>query len=70
MTFKGTVKQGVVVLEQGSSIPEGTEVRVEVVRDESGSLGDRLLKFAGTAPGLPEDMADNHDHYVHGAPKK
>jgi hypothetical protein len=28
------------------------------------------MKYAGTAPGLPADMAEQHDHYIHGQPKK
>ena len=34
------------------------------------SLSEILLSFAGKAKGLPEDMALNHDHYLHGLPKK
>lgn len=30
----------------------------------------RLLKLAGTAKGLPKDLAKNHDHYLHGAAKR
>ena len=29
-----------------------------------------LGKWAGKADGLPPDLAENHDHYLHGAPKK
>ena len=29
-----------------------------------------LGKWAGKADGLPSDLAENHDHYLHGAPKK
>jgi len=29
-----------------------------------------LMQFAGSAgPGLPEDFAANHNHYIHGTPK-
>jgi hypothetical protein len=28
-----------------------------------------LSKWAGKADGLPPDLAENHDHYLHGAPK-
>ena len=34
------------------------------------TLGQRLMKFAGTAKGLPTDLARNHDHYLYGMPKK
>lgn len=32
--------------------------------------GEALLEIAGTAEGLPHDFAENHDHYLHGAPKR
>ncbi len=65
----GKVANGVVVLEEPEALPEGTVVRVTPVGAES-TLGQRLLKFAGTIEGLPPDMARNHDHYIHGTPKK
>jgi len=34
------------------------------------TLGEALLEFAGTAEGLPADMAENHDHYLYGVPKR
>jgi predicted DNA-binding antitoxin AbrB/MazE fold protein len=33
-------------------------------------LGEALLRHAGKAVGLPEDMAAQHDHYLHGTPKR
>ena len=30
----------------------------------------RLLRHAGKVSGLPRDLAKNHDHYLHGHPKK
>jgi hypothetical protein len=35
-----------------------------------GSLWNLLSKWAGKAEGLPADLAENHDHYLHGAPKR
>lgn len=32
--------------------------------------GEALLEIAGTAKGLPADYAHQHDHYLHGTPKK
>jgi hypothetical protein len=32
--------------------------------------GEALIEIAGTAEGLPADFAENHDHYLHGAPKQ
>lgn len=70
--YLGTVVNGVVVLRGGETLPEGTEVRVVAIEKESEKepLGKRLLRFAGTIPGLPPDLAENHDHYIHGQPKK
>ena len=68
MEFRGQVKGGVVVFDNGSP-PEGTVVRVEVVAAQE-SIWQKLRKYSGTVKGLPSDMARNHDHYIHGAPKK
>ncbi|MBN2578727.1 MAG: hypothetical protein JXB10_07015 [Pirellulales bacterium] len=66
-------------MESPAVLPEGAEVRVEVVPadsegpllDEQGqTLGQKLMKYAGRATGLPEDAALNHDHYLYGTPKR
>lgn len=31
---------------------------------------DFLLDVAGTAEGLPPDLAENHDHYLYGTPSR
>lgn len=71
MTYTGTVKQGVIVLEDGTAIPDGTVVRVEPLEraDDLKRLREGLLELAGTLSG-PSDLARNHDHYIHGTPKK
>jgi hypothetical protein len=72
MQLEGTVQNGVVVLDNGQHLPEGTRVEVKV-REEAGkelTLRERLLGLAGTVHDLPPDMARNHDHYIHGAPKR
>jgi hypothetical protein len=78
MTYRGHIKNGVVVLERRVKLAEGTAVRVEPLTKaingkkagQAKTLGQRLLKFAGSAKGLPSDMARNHDHYIHGAPRR
>ena len=77
MSYQGKVTNGVVVLDDGVKLPDGTVVRVEPVGDAdrpnapAGSLAERLLRFAGAAgAGLPEDLAENHDHYLYGTPKR
>lgn len=71
MTYQGTVKNGMVVFEADAPLPDGTRVRVLVeppVAEES--LGEMLLRFAGCVEGLPSDFAAEHDHYIHGTPKR
>lgn len=73
MVVQGTVQNGVVVPAAGQSLPEGAEVTIIVrtaTEAESGSLREMLMEFAGTIDGLPPDMAEQHDHYLHGRPKK
>jgi hypothetical protein len=65
-----------VVFEKGSPpLPEGTRVRIEPVEIETEesrtpTLAERLEPVIGTAQGLPSDMAAQHDHYLHGLPKR
>jgi len=79
MTCRGRVQNGVVVVEDSVELPEGAEVRIELSvngadqstsRDSGETLGQRMMKFAGKAVGLPEDAARNHDHYLYQTPKK
>ncbi len=54
---------------------EQVEARLhQLLRRDGGSpaqsWGKALLEVAGTARNLPEDLAHNHDHYLHGAPKR
>jgi hypothetical protein len=72
MTYNGRVEKGVVVFDGPARPPEGTEVRVEEVQPagQESSWGEVFKDLIGAAEGLPEDMAENHDHYIHGAPKR
>lgn len=73
MTYRGTIRNGVVELEGGNGLPEGTVVTVEPVEaddDEAGQGHARLMKLAGVIKDKPSDWARNHDHYLHGHPKQ
>lgn len=72
MTYRGQVKNGVVVLEGNPPLAEGTQVRVEAVQTpaETPTVWDRLLELAGTAEGFPPDASENVDHYLYGLPKR
>ena len=67
MTYEGHIKNGVVILDGKTVLPEGTAVRVEPI--EPRPLNDRFRDVIGRATDLPSDMAENHDHYIHGTPK-
>jgi hypothetical protein len=41
-----------------------------ISKAEADRFTDGLLKIAGRIKGLPSDFARNHDHYLHGLPKK
>ena len=66
MTFRGKIKQGVVVFDGKVALSEGTVVNVAPVQ----TFFERYKHVIGKAKGLPRDFADNHDHYIHGAPKR
>jgi hypothetical protein len=76
MEITGVITNGTVVFDQPCPIPDGTKVTVrpEPISDDKNAtgstLGKRLLKHAGTVSGLPEDLAEQHDHYLHGTPKR
>lgn len=78
MTCRGHVKNGVVVLDDPVSIPEGMSVEITVVNpetnagsdDEFADLRRDLLDFAGKFSGLPEDASQNIDHYLYGHPRQ
>jgi predicted DNA-binding antitoxin AbrB/MazE fold protein len=71
MTYKGHVKNGVIVLEQPVQLPEGAVVHVEVVETgEQRTLAERLRDIIGIVKGMPSDMARNHDHYLYGKPRQ
>ena len=42
----------------------------EMTAQEAADCTSRLLGFAAETEGLPPDLAVNHDHYLHGLPKK
>jgi hypothetical protein len=79
MAYKGHVRNGVVVLDEPAELEDGEEVSVRPLRDRGAAateerqiptLYERLKNIIGKAKGLPPDLARNHDHYLHGRPKK
>ena len=71
MAYRGHIEGGVVVLDDGISLPDGTVVAIEPIESvRMMTLAERYRDIIGIAPGLPPDMAENHDHYLHGTPKR
>jgi hypothetical protein len=86
MVIYGTYRRGQVVLDQLPELADGTRLRIEEVeaqQDEARAqsaptpeeraalaFGQQLLELAGSCPDLPPDIAENHDHYLYGGPKK
>ena len=72
MTYQGTVKNGVVLLPADAALPDGTPVEVQPVATPAPGPDplDELLRIAGKIDGLPCDLAVQHDHYLHGTPKR
>jgi hypothetical protein len=84
MTYTGKVERGVVVFDGDAKPRDGARVQIleftiEVANDAAtkpandapaASIWEELDQLAGTAKDLPSDMAANHDHYIHGTPKR
>ncbi len=82
MTYYGTVQNGMVMLRNGASLPDGTCVTVVPVRDltehpvsgEEQTIWQKLAELGRQVESepcdLPSDLAANHDHYLHGLPKR
>jgi len=72
MALRGTVVNGMVVLDNDLKLPEGARVTVTLEGGQGSkeTLQDVLMKYAGCMKDLPADMAEQHDHYIHGTPKR
>jgi hypothetical protein len=78
MVYDGHVENGLVVVDAPVTLPDGTKVKVEIppaageeLPEESlPTLYQQLAPLVGAAKGLPADLARNHDHYLHGQPRK
>jgi len=71
VSYKGTVKNGVVVLPPEVKLPDGTVVEIAPLGPLAGdpSFLRELLKLAKDRD-WPEDFALNHAHYTKGHPKQ
>ena len=78
MTYRGHVENGTIRLDDAPTLPEGAQVEVRLLAEDSSHEGEEaipsvyetLKDFVGKAEGLPPDLAENHDHYLYGLPKR
>ena len=82
MTYRGHVENGTIVLDGPAKLPEGAEVEVLHIKPparakktvakggKARTVADRLRPLIGCLKGLPSDLAENHDHYLYGVPKR
>ena len=74
MVCTGTIHNGVVVMDKGTELAEGTRVRIEPVErpEEAATPGgyEDLLELVGTIRDAPPDLSRNLDHYLYGLPKQ
>lgn len=74
MTLRGRIRNGTLVFDAPPALPEGAAVEVELRALDEGESGptlyERYRDVIGIADGLPEDFSINHDHYIHGTPKR
>lgn len=71
MSFEGTIVNGTVVFD-GSPPPDGTrvEITVKAPEEELKPTLIGLLSIAGSITDMPADFAEEHDHYIHGTPRR
>ena len=71
MELEGVVHNGVIVPDDATALPEGTRVRITPAPlEKPRPFGERFAQFKGAVPGLPADLANQHDHYRLGTPKQ
>lgn len=64
------IEDGRIVLPADVDWPNGTIVRVVPMIEERPTVWEVLDKYAGIVTDMPSDLAENHDHYIHGRLKK
>ena len=74
MTVHGHVRNGVIVLDSPTALPEGVAVEVRVMATTSEAkitAEDRpILKFSGIIKGMEPDASRRVDEILYGAPRE
>lgn len=74
MSFTATVENDTIKLPPGMHLPDGTRVTIVPPRqapadEKRPTLLEVFGDLVGCIKDAPPDLAENHDHYAHGAPK-
>ncbi len=69
MSITATVINDTIKLPEGAHLADGTRVIVLPQPERRQSFLDRNREFIGCIKDGPADGADQHDHYLYGAPK-
>ena len=76
MSITAIVQNDTITLPPGVHVANGTEVEItlqedkEAVTGQAEELTEALLAIGAEVKGLPSDLAAQHDHYLHGQPKR
>ena len=74
MTITAKVHNHTITLPADLAIEEGAEVQITMpeilsAKEQPASFFDSIRDLIGSIKDGPEDLAAEHDHYAHGAPK-
>ena len=70
MEINGIVHDGVIVPDDATKLTEGMRVVITALPHKAASFGERFAQFKGAIPDLPSDLAEQHEHYRLGTPKR
>lgn len=74
VSITAIVEKDTIKLPPGVHLPDGTAVRIETEQVAPSEKKENALawmaEFVGCIDTLPEDFAAEHDHYIHGTPKR
>ena len=71
MEIQGVVHNGVVVPDDATALVEGnSRLDHHALRRPAQDVRRAICDFKGAIPGLPSDLAQQHDHYRLGTPKR
>lgn len=69
MSIIAIVENGSIKLPPDVQVPDGTRARVVFETGGARTLAERYAGLIGITDKLPLDLAENHDHYLHGRAK-